>query len=50
MKKFYMAPEVEITKFFAAEKLTADDSAVEDYYVDVDAWGETTNPDGDVNN
>ena len=49
MKKFYMAPNAEITKFFAAEKLTADESNA-DYYVEVDAWGETTNPDGDVNN
>ncbi len=49
MKKFYMAPDAEITKFFAAEKLTADESTV-DCYIETDAWGETGNPDGDVNN
>lgn len=46
MKKFYMAPDAEITRFVAEENLTASGGEV---YVDVDAWGQEGNPDGDVN-
>ena len=44
MKKFYAAPDAEITKFIAAENLTASG----DDYIDNDAYGDGQNPDGNV--